>query len=147
VLPGPDDADLGGLLEQARQAGMRVSFVRVGTPRRLPPGAGLTLHRVCQEALTNVRKHGGPDVSVTVVARWGERSVELEVADDGRGAAAVDGEGDGTDQGYGLLGMRERAALFGGTRTAGPRPGGGWRVRFAMPLPAGTPSTTIEEAV
>ncbi|MCL1869603.1 MAG: histidine kinase [Promicromonosporaceae bacterium] len=134
----PDDADLASLLEQARGAGMKVSFVRVGEPRRLPPGAGLTLHRVCQEALTNVRKHAGPSVSVTVVVRWGVASVELEVSDDGRGAAAAsDGSGSGAP-GYGLLGMGERAALFGGKVTAGPRPGGGWRVRFTMPLPAGT---------
>ncbi|GAB2454229.1 hypothetical protein GCM10007967_05570 [Xylanimonas ulmi] len=128
-----DDADLGSLIDQARDAGTQVSLVRVGEPRRLPPGAGLTLHRVCQEALTNVRKHAGPGVSVTVVVRWAAAGVELEVSDDGRGAAAVDAQPGGP--GYGLLGMRERAALFGGSATAGPRPGGGWRVRFAMPLP------------
>ncbi len=132
-----DDADLGSLLDQARGAGMSVSFVRVGEPRRLPPGAGLTLHRICQEALTNVRKHGGPGVQVTVVVRWGATSVELEVSDDGRGAAAAD-DAEAGSAGYGLLGMRERAAMFGGQVTAGPRPGGGWRVRFTMPLPAGT---------
>ncbi|PZR54319.1 sensor histidine kinase [Xylanimonas oleitrophica] len=143
LAPGPDDADLESLLEQARGAGMRVSLVRVGDPRRLPPGAGLTLHRVCQEALTNVRKHAGPEVSVTVVTRWGPRSVELEVADDGRGAAAEPSSGDGRagSSGYGLLGMRERAAMFGGSVTAGPRPGGGWRVRFSMPLPEETKET------
>ena len=138
VAEPPDDADLALLVEQARGAGMKVSFVRVGVPRRLPPGAGLTLHRVCQEAFTNVRKHGGPEVSVTVVVRWGATAVELEVSDDGRGAAAADGSESGASPGYGLLGMGERAALFGGQVTAGPRPGGGWRVRFRMPLPAGT---------
>lgn len=131
-----DDADLGSLVEQARGAGMKVSLVRMGTARRLPPGAGLTLHRVCQEALTNVRKHGGPGVDVTVVVRWQPAAVELEVSDDGRGAAAT--EGAEATPGYGLLGMSERAALFGGTVTAGPRPGGGWRVRFTMPLPTAT---------
>jgi signal transduction histidine kinase len=134
----PDDADLASLLDQARGAGMTVSFVRVGDARRLPPGAGLTLHRICQEALTNVRKHGGPGVKTTVVVRWGVTSVELEVSDDGRGAAAAEDAAEGGSPGYGLLGMRERAALFGGQVTAGPRPGGGWRVRFTMPLPAGT---------
>ncbi|QAY68935.1 sensor histidine kinase [Xylanimonas protaetiae] len=138
LVSDPDDADLGSLLDQARGAGMTVSFVRVGEPRRLPPGAGLTLHRICQEALTNVRKHGGPSVKVTVVVRWGTTSVELEVADDGRGAAAAEGPAGEAAAGYGLLGMRERAAMFGGQVTAGPRPGGGWRVRFTMPLPAGT---------
>ncbi|MCL2595134.1 MAG: sensor histidine kinase [Promicromonosporaceae bacterium] len=130
-----DDADLGQLIEQARADGLRVSDVRVGEPRRLPPGAGLTLHRVCQEALTNVRKHGGPDVSVTVVTRWSATAIELEVSDDGRGAAASDRATVSGEGGFGLLGMRERAAMFGGTVTAGPKPGGGWRVRFVMPLP------------
>ncbi|QAY63413.1 sensor histidine kinase [Xylanimonas allomyrinae] len=133
IASPPDDASLESLLDQARAAGARVSFVRVGDPRRLPPGAGLTLHRVCQEALTNVRKHAGPDVSVTVVMRWSRQGVELEVSDDGRGAAGEDAPG--AAPGYGLLGMRERATLFGGTVTAGPRPGGGWRVRFTLPLP------------
>jgi signal transduction histidine kinase len=135
LAPQPDDADLEPLVAQARGAGMRISLVRVGTPRRLPPGAGLTLHRVCQEALTNVRKHAGPDPRVTVVVRWAERDVELEVSDDGRGAAARDADPGAAEPGFGLVGMRERAAVFGGSVTAGPRPGGGWRVRFAMPVP------------
>ncbi|WP_159798742.1 sensor histidine kinase [Puerhibacterium puerhi] len=144
LSPQPDDADLDSLVAQARDSGMQVSLVRVGTPRRLPPGAGLTLHRICQEALSNVRKHAGPSPTVTVALQWTERAVELAVSDDGRGAsAAAEADGDAGAMGpggpgFGLLGMRERAALFGGTVTAGPRPGGGWRVRFAMPLPAGT---------
>ncbi|WP_278235174.1 histidine kinase [Isoptericola sp. AK164] len=139
LAPQPDDAELDGLVVQAREAGMRVSLVRVGTPRRLPPGAGLTLHRVTQEALSNVRKHAGPQPRVTVVLRWEAEAVTVEVSDDGRGAAALPG----TD-GYGLLGMRERAAVFGGSVTAGPRPGGGWRVRFTMPVPASTAGTSDE---
>jgi signal transduction histidine kinase len=142
LAPQPDDADLETLVAQARAAGTRVSFVRVGTPRRLPPGAGLTLHRVVQEALSNVRKHAGPDPRVTVVERWEAEAVRLEVSDDGRGAAAGTGEA-----GYGLLGMRERAAMFGGDVTAGPRPGGGWRVRFTMPLPGAAPAVGTEPAV
>lgn len=141
LAPQPDDADLATLVAQARDAGTRVSLVRVGVARRLPPGAGLTLHRVTQEALSNVRKHAGPDPRVTVVLRWEAESVTVEVADDGRGAAAGDGEA-----GYGLLGMRERAAMFGGSVTAGPRPGGGWRVRFTMPVPAAAPPTATVPA-
>lgn len=137
LAPQPDDADLTTLVAQARDAGTRVSLVRVGVARRLPPGAGLTLHRVTQEALSNVRKHAGPDPSVTVVLRWEAESVAVEVSDDGRGAAAGDGE-----PGYGLLGMRERAAMFGGSVTVGPRPGGGWRVRFTMPVPAAIAAPT-----
>lgn len=128
--PQPAEQDLEALVEQVRASGLRVSLVRMGTARRLPPGAGLTAYRICQEALTNILKHAGPDPTVTVVVQWLDASLVLEVGDDGRGAAA---ESDGLGQG--LLGMRERAAMFGGSVTAGPRPGGGFRVRAQLPLP------------
>ncbi|QDW64179.1 sensor histidine kinase [Oerskovia sp. KBS0722] len=129
--PQPDSADLETLVAQVRDSGMRVSLVRMGTPRALPPGAGLTVYRVCQEALTNILKHAGPDPTVTVVVTWGVDTLQLAVDDDGRGASA-----DGSHApGYGLLGMRERAVIFGGAVTTGPRPGGGFRVRFTMPIP------------
>ncbi len=131
LTPQPDSADLESLVSQVRDSGMRISLVRMGTPRPLPPGAGLTVYRVCQEALTNILKHAGPDPTVTVVVTWGVDTLQLAVDDDGRGASA-----DGTHSpGYGLLGMRERAVIFGGTVTTGPRPGGGFRVRFTMPIP------------
>jgi signal transduction histidine kinase len=141
LQPQPDVTDVGGLVEQARDDGLRVSWARVGVERRLPPGVGLTLFRVCQEALTNVRKHAGPSPAVTVMLRWGEGEVELRVEDDGRGlAAAGTGTGSGSEDpvpaaGYGLLGMRERAEMFGGTLAAGPRRGGGFSVRFTVPIP------------
>ncbi|GEA89941.1 hypothetical protein CCE01nite_38900 [Cellulomonas cellasea] len=142
--PQPAEQDLEALVEQVRASGLRVSLVRMGTARRLPPGAGLTAYRICQEALTNILKHAGPDPTVTVVVQWLDASLVLEVGDDGRGAAA---ESDGLGQG--LLGMRERAAMFGGSVTAGPRPGGGFRVRAQIPLPPvggasapGTPTGT-----
>jgi signal transduction histidine kinase len=128
--PQPAEHDLEALLEQVRTSGLRVSLVRMGTPRALPPGAGLTAYRICQEALTNVLKHAGPDPTVTVVVQWLDTALVLEVGDDGRGAAA-----DSDGLGQGLLGMRERAAMFGGAVTAGPRPGGGFRVRARLPLP------------
>lgn len=131
--PQPAEQDLEALVEQVRTSGLRVSLVRMGTARRLPPGAGLTAYRICQEALTNVLKHAGPDPTVTVVVQWLDASLVLEVGDDGRGAAA-----DSDGLGQGLLGMRERAAMFGGTVTAGPRPGGGFRVRAQIPLPPAT---------
>jgi hypothetical protein len=130
--PQPDTADLETLVGQVRESGMQVSFVRVGQARVLPPGAGLTVYRVCQEALTNVLKHAGPDPKVTVVVRWGATTLDLEIEDDGRGAAAAP---DARPAGYGVLGMRERAALFGGSVQVGPRPGGGFRVHLRLPVP------------
>lgn len=132
VAPQPAEGDLEDLVAQLRDAGMRVSLARVGTPRNLPPGAGLTVFRIAQESLTNVLKHAGPDPNVTVLLAWRPESLLLEVADDGRGAAA-----DSDGHGQGVLGMRERTAMFGGTLSAGPRPGGGFRVRAEIPTPRG----------
>ncbi|MCK6212402.1 sensor histidine kinase [Georgenia sp. EYE_87] len=129
-LPQPDDADLDRLVEQVRATGLGVSVVRTGTGGSLPPGVGLSVYRIVQEALTNVLKHAGPDVRVTVALHRGPQVMAVQVDDDGRGAAATS---DG--RGQGLVGMRERAALFGGTVEAGPRPGGGYRVRAEIPLP------------
>ncbi|GAB4083686.1 sensor histidine kinase [Myceligenerans cantabricum] len=140
IAPQPDVTQIEALVEQTRSDGLRVSYARVGAERQLPPGIGLNVFRVAQEALTNVRKHAGPDPRVTVLVRWGEREVELAVSDDGRGLAS------GTvpsapGSGYGLVGMRERAELFGGELTAGPKPGGGFRVRLVVPVPAAQPDT------
>ncbi|MGY4643145.1 sensor histidine kinase [Cellulomonas sp. URHB0016] len=129
--PQPGADDITALVEQVRASGVRVSLVRMGTPRRLPPGMGLAVYRIAQEALTNVLKHAGPDPQVTVMVSWQPEAILVEVDDDGRGASA---ESDGLGQG--MLGMRERATMFGGTVTAGPRPGGGFRVRAQLPTPA-----------
>ncbi|AEE46653.1 sensor histidine kinase [Cellulomonas fimi] len=126
--PQPAVEDVPGLVDQMRASGLRVSLVRMGTPRHLPPGVGLTAYRIAQEALTNVLKHAGPDPRVTVLLSWRPDDVTLEIADDGRGAAA-----DSDGLGHGLLGMRERAAMFGGSVSTGPRPGGGYRVRAVLP--------------
>jgi signal transduction histidine kinase len=135
VAPGPVPtvADITSLVEQLRSGGMRVSFVRVGDPRALPPGAGLTLFRIAQESLTNVLKHAGPDPEVTLVLQWFPARVVLQVSDDGRGAAS---NADGLGQG--VLGMCERAAMFGGEVSAGPRPGGGFQVYATLPAPGPT---------
>ncbi|MBO3086683.1 sensor histidine kinase [Cellulomonas dongxiuzhuiae] len=130
TTPQPAVEDIEQLVAQVRASGMRVSFVRLGTPRHLPPGAGLTVYRIAQESLTNVLKHAGPDPGVTLMLQWQPTSVTLEVSDDGRGAAA-----DTDGLGQGLVGMHERATMFGGTVTAGPRPGGGFRVRATLPTP------------
>lgn len=142
--PQPDTADLETLVRQVRESGMHVSFVRVGRARPLPPGVGLTVYRVCQEALTNVLKHAGPDPEVTVVVRWGATTLDLEVEDDGRGAAAAP---DARPAGYGVLGMRERATLFGGSVQVGPRAGGGFRVHLRLPVPPAPVAPPVARAV
>lgn len=134
--PQPAEQDLEHLVDQMRASGMNASLVRMGTERRLPPGMGLAVYRICQESLTNILKHAGPSPTVTVLVQWLPAALVLEVSDDGRGAsAAADSDG----AGQGLLGMRERAAMFGGTVSSGPRPGGGFRVRAQLPVPTAAP--------
>ena len=130
VTPQPIDADLDTLVEQVRSSGLDVSLVRVGQARPLPPGLGLTVYRICQEALTNVLKHAGPSATVTVLLQWSHQRIVLQVDDTGRGAAAAQDGG-----GHGLVGMQERVNLFAGTLEAGAKPGGGYRVRAELPLP------------
>lgn len=132
LVPQPAADDLERLVEQMRASGMRVSLVRMGAVRPLPPGAELVAYRICQESLTNVLKHAGPDPRVTVLLQWLPAALTLEVTDDGRGAAAL---ADSDGHGQGLVGMHERAAMLGGALTAGPRAGGGFLVRAELPLP------------
>lgn len=129
--PQPDAESLPALIAQVRATGLRVSFGVTGTPSTLPPGIGLVIYRVCQEALTNILKHAGPDPGVSVMLMWAPGSVTLDVRDDGRGASATGGAA-----GHGVIGMKERVALTGGTMRAGPRPGGGYQVRCTIPLPS-----------
>jgi signal transduction histidine kinase len=129
--PVPHARDIDELIETVRAAGLDASMVRMGTPRDLPPGMGLTIHRIVQEALTNAMKHAGPGARVTVLERWDPTAITLTVTDDGRGAAA---SGDG--QGHGVLGMRERTEMLGGVFMAGPSPTGGFQVRATIPLPS-----------
>lgn len=130
--PQPSLDRLDDLVEECRAAGVPVVLRREGEPRPLPPGVDLAAFRIVQEALTNVRRHAGP-ASAGVTITYGDTGVEVEVADDGRGLGADRPDGDG-GTGHGLVGMRERAALYGGTVRAGPRPGGGFAVRALLPL-------------
>jgi signal transduction histidine kinase len=131
LAPQPGVEQLAGLLEQTRAAGLPVSFAIEGVPRLLPPGSALAAYRIVQESLTNARKHGGPTVTAAVTLRFCEDQLVIKVTDDGR-ARAVPADGDGL--GHGLIGMRERVEVHGGMVTAGPRPGGGWRVTATLPL-------------
>jgi signal transduction histidine kinase len=126
--PQPGIEQLSGLLEQARATGLPVSFTVEGVPRQLPQGTALTAYRVVQESLTNARKHGGPAVTAMVTLRFGEDEVAILVSDDGMTAKKADGLG------HGLIGMRERVELFGGTVAAGPKPGGGFQVMVTLPV-------------
>lgn len=106
----------------------------------LPPGPDLAVYRIAQEALTNVAKHAGPVREVQLrVGRIGDL-VTIDVVDDGRGAAA-DRDPAEARTGHGLLGMRERVALYDGRLSAGPRSGGGWSVRAELDLRAGAAAT------
>jgi signal transduction histidine kinase len=128
LAPQPGAAQLDELVGQMQATGLAVGLQVAGTPRPLPPGIELAGYRIAQEALTNVLKHAGP-ANATVWLRYDEQSLEIEVVDDGRGGT-VNGRG------HGLIGMRERAALYGGELEAGPRPEGGFRVRVRLPLEA-----------
>lgn len=130
VVPQPTAGDLNALVEQWRDAGMDVDLEAEDEPSELPAGVGLTVYRIVQEALTNVMKHAGP-ARVHVSVRYDD-DVHIEVTDDGRGGRPHDA--DVPSSGQGLIGMRERVELFGGTLSIGPRPGGGYRVRATIPV-------------
>jgi signal transduction histidine kinase len=132
LTPVPGLADLEGLLAEVAKAGLAVRLRVEGRPAPLPAGVDLSAYRIVQEALTNVVKHAGP-AHAQVTIRYRDQDVTVEVTDDGRGVAAVAGDGRrGT--GHGLIGMRERVAAFGGDLEVGPRPGGGFRVAARLPL-------------
>jgi signal transduction histidine kinase len=128
--PQPGLADLGELLDAMRATGLAVEAVVEGSSRSLPPGVDLSAYRIVQEALTNALRHAG-GASARVLVRYEPNALELEIADDGPGPP------DGAPtRGHGLIGMRERAQLFGGAFEAGPRPGGGFLVRARLPFEA-----------
>ena len=126
MLSAPGLADIADLAERA---GLRVDVAVRGMPRELPAGVDLAAFRIVQEALTNVVKHAGTGHG-RVVVTYSDEAVAIEVTDDGAGAA---GSG---DEGHGLIGMRERVALYGGEFSAGPLPGRGYRVSASLPIGA-----------
>ncbi|WP_242882213.1 sensor histidine kinase [Actinomadura litoris] len=127
--PQPGVAQLDDLVEQVRASGLSVTMGVDGSPAAMSEGRQLTVFRIVQEALTNTLKHGGLRVSADVRLCYAGDTVEIRVVDDGRGAAAVN---DG--RGHGLVGMRERAAVYGGSVRAAPRPGGGFEVVARIPV-------------
>jgi len=128
--PQPTLDDAAALLATVRAAGLPVRMTVTGEPFPLPPTAGLVLYRVIQEALTNTLKHTPGTAAAQVNLTYQPGEVELEITDSGGPVIGVrPGSG-----GHGIAGMRERAAVFGGQLSAGPRPGGGWRVHTVLRL-------------
>jgi signal transduction histidine kinase len=129
--PQPGLALLDDLAGTVRAAGLDVTVSREGVPRPLPAAMDLSAYRVVQEALTNTLKHAHAS-HAQVVVRYLDDELDLEIADDGVGEAAASGNGSG----QGLIGMRERLVLHGGTLAAGPGAGGGYLVSARFPLVA-----------
>jgi signal transduction histidine kinase len=127
LAPQPSLKELGKLVEWVQAAGLPVEVAVEGEPRELPPGVDLSAYRIVQEALTNALRHAGP-ARARVLLRYGADDLELEIADDGVGTA------DDSGPGFGLIGMRERVAVYGGELDAGARPGGGYALRVRLPL-------------
>ncbi|MFI6584697.1 sensor histidine kinase [Embleya sp. NPDC050493] len=140
-VPQPGVEQLGELVEQVRTTGLNVELRVEGVPVELPQSVALTAYRIVQEALTNTRKHAGPDATATVGVGYGEDGLEMEISDDGRGAAAP---GDG--MGHGLVGMRERVAMLGGRLRTGPSIGGGWSVSAMLPYAGRPDDSSISSA-
>ena len=128
LAPQPRLASLRSLVEQAATGGLATSLTVHGEERDLPAGLDLAAFRIVQEALTNVRRHAAAS-RCDVTLGYAPSSITLEVCDDGVGP------GDGAAAGgHGLIGMRERAALYGGRLETGPGPGGGFVVRACLPV-------------
>lgn len=133
--PQPSLARLPELVEEMRASGLPVELEVVGTPHPLPLGVDLSAYRVIQEALTNALRHAGR-TATRVVVRYDDDALDVEIVDQGRTAGDAPAVAPGGAGGHGLAGMRERVALVRGELEAGPRPGGGFRVRARLPVDA-----------
>jgi signal transduction histidine kinase len=129
LAPQPTLDHLDRLVDQAREAGLPVELRVEGEAVELPAGVDLTAYRLVQEGLTNALKHAGA-TRAEVLVNYGAAEIEVTVTDNGKGV----GNGDGG--GHGLVGMRERVSVYGGELDAGPRPGGGYRLRAKLPVTA-----------
>lgn len=127
LAPQPGVDDLPELIAEFTRAGLPVAYSTTGPPAS-DPALGLTAYRIVQESLTNALRHARDATRVAVDIHWHPDAVELRVADDGAAAEQA-------DTGRGLVGIRERAALYGGTAHTGPAPDGGWRVDVRLPIP------------
>lgn len=139
-LPQPALAQLDDLIANVRGAGLTVTKRVIGVPRPLPPGIELSGYRIVQEALSNAMRHA-PGAAVDVVVSYQPDRLTVRVANTASTALPTPL----SDAGHGLLGMRERAAMFGGTLTSGPTGDGGYVVAASLPSPALTPITAVTE--
>jgi signal transduction histidine kinase len=128
--PPPGLAQVDGLIAKVRAAGLPVELTVSGDPRPLPGGLDLTAYRLLQEGLTNTLRHAAGPGLAEVGITFGENALELSVRDDGKATDA------GSEAGNGLLGMRERVAVYGGELVARPRLGGGFELLATLPLGA-----------
>jgi signal transduction histidine kinase len=129
-VPQPGLGDVDSLVDQMRDAGLPVRLDVEGPPLGLAPGVDLAAYRIVQEALTNVLKHAGP-VEATVLLRYARDELELVISNAG---PVTHGTINGGEPGQGLIGMRERVALYGGMLRTEPDPAGGFTVRALLPL-------------
>lgn len=128
LTPQPRLQALPALVERNTAEGVDTRLTVSGAARALPAGLDLALYRIVQEALTNVRRHAGAR-RCEVMLHYGSEAVSVDILDDGRG-----GEVSAANAGHGLVGMRERAGLYGGELVAGPEPAGGFAVRARLPV-------------
>jgi signal transduction histidine kinase len=130
LAPQPGIRQIEDLVEQMRTAGVPVTYTLTGELSEAPPGLELAIYRIVQEALTNTLKHAGPGARATVTVSCAGEVIELEVTDTGAASPPL------SPDGAGLRGMRERAAVYGGTLEAGACVEGGWCVRARLGIPA-----------
>jgi signal transduction histidine kinase len=139
LVPTPGLADIDRLLAQCRAAGLAVTYRLGGPVVPVSPSLDLSVYRIVQEALTNVTKHAGTSQAIVEIT-FDDDAVVINVLDEGalhrNGSVISADHGDGTRAHHGIIGMRERTAMFGGSLTAGPRPGGGFEVLARLPLNA-----------
>ncbi len=128
--PQPNAAGVRELVDRVRSLGLPVSVEVDGDLDDLPTGLGLSLYRIVQESLTNALRHAGRAASASVTVRNDGHRVDVEVVDDGHRAEVAEA----SSGGHGLIGMRERATIYGGTLEAGPAEDRGWRVHAVLPL-------------
>jgi signal transduction histidine kinase len=142
LAPQPGLGELNALVERVRGTGLDVAVEQSGRPFPVSGAAGLTVYRIVQEALTNALKHAEEPASVQVRLEFSDPDISVRVTDDGRTAVLLPAHGNGLPGangngrtgggGHGVAGMAERAAAFGGTLEAGPRPAGGWEVAATL---------------